>query len=89
MKKRKQLYNTAKRTTTDEDWNAYCRIKNSVNSKIKIAHKNHFNRMLDNSFKGNPKQFWKYIRAKRKDHQNISTLIVDGETISDTCREQS
>ena len=80
MKIRKQLYNMAKRTTTDENWNAYRRIKNSVNRKIKIAHKNHFNRMFDNSFNGNRKQFWKYTRAKRKDHQNISTLIVDGET---------
>jgi len=40
--------------------------------------------MFDNSFNGNHKQFWKYIRAKCKDHHNISTLVVDGETISDT-----
>ena len=53
MKKRNQLYNTSKRTKTDEDWNAYRRIKNCVNSKIKIAHKNYFNRMFDNSFNGN------------------------------------
>ena len=40
--------------------------------------------MFDNSFNGNRKQFWKCIRAKRKDHHNISILVVDGETISDT-----
>jgi len=75
--------NIAKRSNSNDDWNPYRRIKNSVNSKIKIAHKNYFKRMFDNSFNGNHKQLWKYIRAKRKDHQNISTLIVDGETISD------
>ena len=40
--------------------------------------------MFDHSFNGNRMQFWKYIRAKRKDHHNISTLVVNGETISDT-----
>jgi len=38
--------------------------------------------MFDNSFNGNHKQFLKNIRAKHKDHHNISTLVVDGETIS-------
>jgi len=40
--------------------------------------------MFDNSLNDNHKQFWKYIREKRKDHHIISTLVVDGETISDT-----
>ena len=80
MKKRKHLNNIAKRTRSD-DWKTYRSLKNSINSKIKIAP---CNRMLDNSFNGNRKQFWKYIRAKCKDHHNISTLVVDGETISDT-----
>ena len=84
MKRRKQLYNIAKRTKSSNDWNAYRKIKNSINSKIKVAHNNYFNRMFDNSFNGNRRQFWKYIRAKRKDYHNISTLIVDGESISDT-----
>ena len=50
-------------------------IKNSINkNKIKIAHYNYFNRMFDSSFNDNRKQFWKYIRANRKDHHNISSL---------------
>jgi len=84
MKKRKHLCNIAKRNISDNDWNAYRSFKNSINSKIKIAHYNYFNRMFDNSFNGNYKQCWKHIRAKRKEHHNISTLVVDGETISDT-----
>ena len=86
MKKRKHLYNIAKRTRSEDDWKAYRSLKHSINSKIKIAHYNYFNRMFDNSFNDNRKQFQKYIRAKRKDHvhHNISTLVVDGETILDT-----
>ena len=66
MKKHKYLYNTAKITKSASDWNAYRSLKNSINSMIKIAHYNYFNRMFDNSFNGNHKQFWKYIRAKSK-----------------------
>ena len=49
-----------------------------------MAHNNYFSRMLDSSFNGNRRQFWKYIRAKHKDKHNISTLVVDGQHISDT-----
>jgi len=41
----------------------------------------HCHRIFDNSFNGNCRQFWKYIRAKHKDFHNISTLIVDGKVI--------
>ena len=36
MKKRKHLYNIAKRTRSEDDWKAYRSLKNSINSKIKI-----------------------------------------------------
>ena len=78
MKKRKHLYNIAKRIKSEDDWKAYRSLKNSINSKINT---NYFNRMFDNSFNANHKQFWKHIKAKRKDHHNISTLVADGETI--------
>jgi len=84
MKKRKKLYNIAKRTKSSSDWNAYRIIKNSINNKIKVAHNNYFSRMFDDSFDGNRRQFWKYIRAKRKDFHNISTLTVNGKVISDS-----
>ena len=59
-------------------------MKNSINSKLKAAHNNYFIRLFDGSFGGNRRQFWKYIRAKRKENRNISTLVVDGQPISDS-----
>ena len=35
MKKRKWYHNIAKRSKSANDWNAYCRIKNCINYKIK------------------------------------------------------
>ena len=81
MKIRKHLYNTAKRTNSEDDLNAYRKLKNLI---INEAHNNYCSRLFDNSFGGRKRQFWKYIRAKRKDTSEISTLIVDGIACTDT-----
>ena len=59
-------------------------MKNVINKKLKTAHNNYFSRMFDASFGGNRRQFWKYIRAKCKDNNEISTLTVNGQYVSDT-----
>ena len=51
---------------------------------LKTAHNNYFSKLFDGSFSGNRRQFWKYIRAKRKDNHNISTLVTNGLPISDS-----
>jgi len=56
-------------------------MKNLVNGKLKAAHNS---RILNTSFDGNRRQFWKYIRAKRKDNNEIPTLKVNGQCISDS-----
>ena len=84
MRKRKRLYNRARKRNFSEDWNAYRKMKNSINSMLKTAHNNYFSKLFDGSFSGNRRQFWKYIRAKRKDNHNISTLVTNGLPISDS-----
>jgi len=46
MKTRKRLYNIAKRNNTQGDWNAYKKIKNLINIKLKQAHNNYYARHL-------------------------------------------
>ena len=41
MKVRKRLYNKAKRTALQSDWDAYRKLKNSINSKVRAAHNNY------------------------------------------------
>jgi len=84
MKVRKKLYNKAKRSKLESDWNAYRSARNLVNYSLKEAHDNYYTRLFDNSFSGNRRQFWKYIRAKRQDKQDIPTLLVDGQLISNS-----
>ena len=81
VKVRKRLYNKAKRSNLQHDWDAYHRMKNSINTKLKEAHNNHYRRLFDNSFSGNRRQFWNYIRAKRQDKHDIPTLFIDDQPI--------
>jgi len=81
MKTQKRLYNIAKRNNTQGDWNAYKRIQTLINIKLKQAHNNYYARLFDTSFDGNKRQFWKYIKAKRKDTDVISTITVNGSPI--------
>jgi len=83
MKKRKWYYNSAKRCKSANDWNAYRRIKNFINCKIKTAHTitpgcstTPLMATVDN--------FGNMLRAQRKDNHNISTLVVDGKPITES-----
>ena len=50
LKVHKRLYNKAKRSNLQHDWDAYSRMKNSL---LKEAHNNYYRRLFDNSFSGN------------------------------------
>ena len=83
MKVRKRLYNKAKRSNIEHDWDAYRKKRNSINNKLKDAHNNYYRRLFDTSFSGNRRQFWKYIRARRQDNRahDIPTLFIDDQPV--------
>ena len=57
------------------------------NVKLKEAHNDYYTRLFDTSFDGNKRQFCKYIKAKKKDTNVISTIMADGSPLSDTIRK--
>ena len=63
-----------------EHWNKYHQIKREVERKLRKAERNHVADIADSD---DPKLIWKYVKTKRKDNVGISTLKVDGCTISD------
>ena len=81
MKVRKRFYNKAKRSNSQDDWEAYHKVKNSINTTLKETHNIYYRRLFDNSFSGNRRQFWKYIRAKHQDRHDIPTLFINDQPI--------
>ena len=83
MRHRKHLYDVAKQSGKLEDWAAYRSMRNLVNYELECAHNAYCSKLFDDSFSGNRRQFWKYIRTRRKDSSGISTLLVNDQFISD------
>ena len=83
MRHRKRLYDIAKQSGRSEDWAAYRSMRNQVNNDLQCAHSAYCSRLFEDSFSGNRRQFWKYIHSRRKDSSGISTLLDNGEYISD------
>ena len=79
MRHRKHLYDVAKQSGKLEDWAAY----RSMRSVLECAHNAYCSKLFDDSFSGNRRQFWKYIRIRRKESSGISTLLVNDQFISD------
>ena len=50
MKKHKPLYDKAKASNLHGDWEAYQRVKNEINVKLKEAHNMYYSRLFDDSF---------------------------------------
>ena len=46
IKVQKHLYNKAKRSNSQDDWEAYRKIKNSINTTLKEAHNIYYRRLL-------------------------------------------
>ena len=81
MKVHKRLYNKAKRSNIEHDWDVYSKMKNFMNNKLKDAHNNYYRGLFDTSFSDNRRQFWKYIRARCQDKYDIPTLFIDDQPV--------
>ena len=68
---------------TEENWSAYRKARNEVNKMIKSAHERYRTRILDTSFPGQQRQFWKYIKAMKKSSSSIPSLSVGENVVTD------
>jgi len=59
-------------------WDACHKLRNLINKKLGKAHTEYLNRLFDNSFAGNRRQFWKYIRSRHKEKCGIPSLSTGG-----------
>ena len=79
-----QLYNKAKWSNLQDNWKAYWKIKNSINTTLKEVHNFYYRRLFDKYFSGDHWQFLRYVRAKHQDKHNIPTLFINHQSIHST-----
>ncbi|KAI8494439.1 hypothetical protein Bbelb_276650 [Branchiostoma belcheri] len=83
-RKKQRLYNKAKRTGQEEDWNKYKTVKKGVQKSIRQAHSKYVADILGEAIVDKPKTFWSYIKGLRKDLVGVAPLKVGNTIISDS-----
>jgi len=81
MRLRKNLYNKAKRVQTAEAWSDYRKLRNEINNEIKCRHEAYQNNLF-NGENAN-KNFWKYIKALRKDPTGNPPFRLQNQLVTD------
>ena len=83
-KKKKSLYNRARRSNTTATWEKYRRLNNSVKKLCNTARWSYIKKLaLDLQENDNPKPFWNFVKSKRRGTNNLISLKVDGSVLTD------
>ena len=82
MDKRDRLYKKAIRTRSQHDWETYKTKRNSVQRLKELAHNEYLNDVVGESLLSDPKKFWRYVKAQRRESAGIPTLKVEGKMYS-------
>ena len=75
------MHDYAKQYNTKESWSSYRKARNKVNIMVQSTHERYRTRILDTTFSGQQRQFWKYIKAMKKDTSSIPSLTADNWTV--------
>ena len=71
------MYNKAKKTRNQDDWQEFCDIRKNVHKQLRSARVSHISQFLTTSITDKPKSFWTFISKLRQDNQGIGDLLVD------------
>ena len=82
-KRKQRLYNKAKKTRNQDDWQEFCDIRKNVHKQLRSARVSHISQFLTTSITDKPKSFWTLISKLRQDNQGIGDLHVSGSIVSD------
>ena len=78
-KKKQRLYNKAKRTNKEYDWQKFKLHKKETHKQLKQAHLSYTNTILSESLESNDyKNFWKYIKTQKQEHIGVQPLKEKG-----------
>ena len=72
IRRKKRVYNRAKRYKRNSDWSEYKDLQRKVRHMLKHNHRAYINSIISSS--NNNKLFWKYMKSKKQDTTGIPTL---------------
>ena len=83
-RKKKLLYNRARRSNKTAIWEKYHHLKNSIKRLCNTARWLYIRKLaVDLQENKNPKPFWNFVKSKRRGTNNLISLNVDGSVLTD------
>ena len=83
IRKRKKIFKEATKSKKQSHWNKFREIRRDTKRMIKLKYKTYLQNNLCENLKTNPKRFWNFVKAKKKGHNPIPCLKVNGVTLTD------
>ena len=80
-RKKKRMYNHARHTGKESDWNKYYNLKKIAQQECRLAYSNYISNLINPQTKN--KKFWSFIKSQRQDQTGIPPLHTDENTIDD------
>ena len=64
MRKRNVQYHKGKKDKSSSSWHKYILLQKSIRREVEKEHSHFLNEIVNDAIKDNPKQMWRYIKAK-------------------------
>jgi len=75
IRKRKRLFNKAKKTGVDHDWSMFRKLRDQICRQLDEAQDQYIKGILNiDVLKEKPKKFWSFVAAKKKNRSGVTTL---------------
>ena len=74
IRQKQRAYRKARRTGKKRDNERYKRLQSEVQLHIRKSHKGYMQEVVSDSYKGNPKKFWSYIKSAGQEASGVSPL---------------
>ena len=74
IRRKQRAHRKARRTDKKRDKDRYKRLQSEVQLQIRKSHKGYLQEVVSDSYKGNPKKFWSYIKSAGQEASGVSPL---------------
>ena len=75
QRRRNKIHKKAKQTCLNKRWGTFRELRRQTTKALATSYKSYVNNQICDSLKTNPKRFWSFIKAHKREHIGIPTHI--------------
>ena len=83
QRRRNKSHKKAKQTGLNKHWEQFRELGRHTTKALATSYKSYVNNQIGDSLKTNPKRFWSFIKANKRENIGIPTLRVNDRPITD------